>query len=305
MNPCIIMRSYNDMPLIADTLAAVDQQTTSFELISLDNESTDNTLLEIRKYTDRTINIPKGTYVPGRVLNQGMAVSHGEFVVFLNSDCTPQNELWLKTLLAGFADDNVAAVFGRQIPRPDCHPIFAKDTEDTFGDGSNQKYWRHCFSMASSAIRRSVWEKMKFDEDIQYSEDIDWTWRARQKGHEIRYVADSIVMHSHNYNLRQFYRRHYGEGRAEAVIFDWSKWEQSLIRYSLLPYIRQIMSDEKYCLSHFFLGACFYSPVLRLAQLLGRRAGFKDGSADSAKMATSQLRQSSCDGRAAGKEGVR
>jgi len=277
MKPCIIMRSYNDMPLIADTLAMVSGQATPFELISLDNESTDGTLQAIRKYTDRTINIPKGTYVPGRVLNQGMDVSHGEFVVFLNSDCTPQDESWLKNLLAGFTDDNVAAVFGRQIPRPDCNPILAKDTEDTFGDGSNQKYWRHCFSMASSAIRRSVWEEMKFDEDVQYSEDIDWTWRARQEGYEIRYAADSIVMHSHNYTLRQFYRRHYGEGRAEAVIFDWSKWEQSFIRYSLLPYIRQIISDEKYCLSHFSLGTCFYSPVLRCAQLLGRRAGFKDG----------------------------
>ena len=255
----------------------VNRQTLPFELISLDNESTDGTAREIEKYTDHMVNIPKGTYVPGRVLNQGMEISHGEFVVFLNSDCTPQNDRWLQNLLDGFTDDRVAAVFGRQIPRPDCHPILAKDTEDTYGDGSNQKYWRHCFSMASSAIRRSVWEKMKFDEDIQYSEDIDWTWRARQKGYEIRYVADAIVMHSHNYNLRQFYRRHYGEGRAEAVIFDWSTWEQSFIRYSLLPYMRQVLGDEKYCLSHFSLGACFYTPMLRFAQLLGRRAGFKDG----------------------------
>ena len=283
MDPCIIMRSYNDMPLIADTLAMVSRQDIPFELISFDNESTDNTLQEIKKYTDHTIDIPKGTYIPGRVLNQGMAASHGEFVVFLNSDCTPQNELWLKNLLAGFTDDCVAAVFGRQIPRPDCQPIFAKDTEDTFGNGAKQKYWRHCFSMASSAIRRSVWEKMKFDEDIRYSEDIDWTWRARQQGYEIRYMADSIVMHSHNYSLRQFYRRHYGEGRAEAVIFDWSRWEQSFIRYSLLPWIRQIIGDEKYCLSHFFPGACFYSPVLRLAQLLGRRAGFRDGLKEGAR----------------------
>ena len=277
------MRSYNDMPLISETLAMVSRQTLPFELISLDNESTDGTLQEIKKYTDRTTNIPKGTYVPGRVLNQGMEISRGEFVVFLNSDCTPQNDVWLHNLLEGFIDDRVAAVFGRQIPRPDCHPIFAKDTEDTYGDGSNQKYWRHCFSMASSAIRRSVWEKMKFDEDIQYSEDIDWTWRARQKGYEIRYVADAIVMHSHNYNLKQFYRRHYGEGRAEAVIFDWSKWEQSFIRYSLLPYMRQVMADEKYCLSRCFLGTCFYTPVLRFAQLLGRRAGFKDGLKEGAR----------------------
>ncbi len=195
------MRSYNDMPLISETLNMVSRQTTPFELISLDNESTDGTLREVRKYTDQTVNIPKGAYVPGRVLNQGMKVSRGEFVVFLNSDCTPQNDTWLAEMLAGFTDDNVAAVFGRQIPRPDCHPILAKDTEDTYGDGAKQRYWRHCFSMASSAIRRSVWEEMPFDEDVQYSEDIDWTWRARQKGHEIRYVADSVVMHSHNYTL--------------------------------------------------------------------------------------------------------
>ena len=277
MKQCIIMRSYNDMPLIADTLAMVSRQTIPFELIFLDNESTDGTIREIEKYADRIVNVPRGTYVPGRVLNQGMEISHGEFVVFLNSDCTPQNKWWLKNLLAGFTDDNVAAVFGRQIPRPDCHPIFAKDTEDTFGDGSRQKYWRHCFSMASSAIRRSVWEKIKFDEEVQYSEDIDWTWRARQNGYEVRYAADSIVMHSHNYTLGQFYKRHYGEGRAEAVIFDWSPWEQSFVRYSLLPYVRQVINDEKYCLSSFSLGACLYSPALRFAQLLGRRTGFKDG----------------------------
>jgi rhamnosyltransferase len=131
--------------------------------------------------------------------------------------------------------------------------------------------------MASSAIRRSVWDAMPFDESIQYSEDIDWTWRARQKGYEIRYVPDAIVMHSHNYTGRQFYRRHYGEGRADAVIFDWSRWERSFVRYSLLPFIRQIISDERYCLYHHFWGACLSAPLLRLAQLLGKHAGFRDG----------------------------
>jgi len=277
MKPCIIMRSYNDMPLISHTLAMVSRQTIPFQLISLDNESTDGTSREIDRYTDHIVTIPRGAYIPGKVLNQGVEMSHGEFVVFLNSDCTPQNEEWLQNLLNGFTDDRVAAVFGRQIPRPDCHPIFARDTEDTYGDGSRQKYWRHCFSMASSAIRRSVWETMRFDETLQYSEDMDWTWRARQKGYQIRYVPDAIVMHSHNYTLRQFYRRHYGEGCAEAVIFDWSRWERSFFRYSLLPFIRQVIGDETYCLSHRYVGTCFYAPLLRLSQLLGRRVGFKDG----------------------------
>jgi rhamnosyltransferase len=278
MTPFVVMRSHNDMPVIAETLARLHEQDLPFHLVCLDNQSHDGTVVALRNYTDRIVNIPQGSYVPGRVLNLGMELSAGEKVVFLNSDCTPQDSQWLRNLLAGFGNDsNVAAVFGRQVPRPDCHPLLAKDTEDTYGDGSRQQYWRHCFSMASSAISRPAWESRKFDENLRYSEDIDWTWKMRQAGHEIRYVPDSVVMHSHNYTLQQFYSRHYGEGRAEASIFDWSSWEASFLRYSLLPCGRQVLADWKYSLSRGLLGPCLWSPLLRLAQMMGRRKGFEEG----------------------------
>jgi len=278
MTPFVVTRSHNDMPIISETLAGLHKQDHEFELICLDNESDDGTVEELRKYTNRIVNIPKGSYIPGRVLNLGMELAQSEKVVFLNSDCSPQNKSWLRNLLTGFgANGRIAAVFGRQVPRLNCRPLFAKDTESTYGDGSLQKYWKHCFSMASSAISRSVWESQKFNENIRYSEDIEWTWRARQRGYSIEYVADSVVTHSHNYTLGQFYRRHYGEGQAEAVIFPWTKWERSLLRYSLLPCGRQVLSDWNYCLPKALYGAALYSPLLRLAQMLGRRRGFQAG----------------------------
>lgn len=277
MKTSIIMRSHNDMPLISETLGMLACQTQPFELLALDNGSTDGTLEELRKHTDRVVNIPRGQYVPGRVLNRGMTESTGALVAFLNSDCTPQNDRWLETLIGGFEDKTVAAVFGRQIPRPDCHPLHAKDTDATYGDGRQQERWKHCFSMASSAIRRSVWESMPFDEDLQYSEDIDWTWRARGQGYQIRYVPDSVVFHSHNYSVAQFYRRHFGEGKAEAIFFDWSSWERTWLRYSLLPLGRQIASDWKYALGHGSVRLLLEAPVFRVSQMLGRRAGFRSG----------------------------
>ncbi len=277
METWIVMRSHNDMPWIQETLGMLARQKSPYKLLVLDNDSTDGTAEAVKKHSDKIINVPKGMYKPGRVLNQGMEATQGEFVVFLNSDCVPQDEWWLQNLLSGFADEKTAAVFGRQIPRPDCHAIYARDTEETFGDGKRQQAWRHCFSMASSVIRRSVWEKMPFDEKLQYSEDIDWTWRARQLGYEIRYVPEAVVTHSHNYTWKQYHKRHYGEGRAEAFIFEWSFWQQSFLRYSFLPYARQVVSDWKYCLRRRELAALFSSPVLRLAQLLGRRAGFRAG----------------------------
>ncbi len=116
MTPCILLRSHNDMPLIGKTLEALHRQDHPFRLIALDNESTDGTREELLKYTDAIETIPRGTYVPGRVLNRGMSMSTGELVVFLNSDCTPQHQEWLRNLLQGFDRDRTAAVFGRQIP---------------------------------------------------------------------------------------------------------------------------------------------------------------------------------------------
>lgn len=279
MKTAVIMRSHNDMPLIADTLAKLHRQRHPFDLFVFDNASKDGTLEEVKKYTENIFHVPKGSYVPGRVLNQAMDAVESELVIFLNSDCTPQHDDWLDHMVSGF-EDETAAVFGRQIPRPDCHPLFYKDTEATFGDGAQQKYWRHCFSMASSGIRKSVWETMPFDESLQYSEDIDWTWRVRQAGKKITYIPDAVVMHSHNYTVKQFYKRQYGEGKAEAFIFDWSPWQRHLFRYSILPYIRQILADFRYCLKTGNLTSIFFAPVLRMSQMLGRRRGFLDGWAE-------------------------
>ncbi|MBF0544805.1 MAG: glycosyltransferase [Candidatus Riflebacteria bacterium] len=280
MNPenvFIIMRSHNDMPLVAETLRMVAKQEHPFTLIGFDNASNDRTREEVHKFAAAVYKVPKGEYVPGRVLNNGMKSSSGEFVVFLNSDCTPVNNKWLTNLLAGFTDNSVAAVFSRQMPRPNCAPLFARETEEAYGDGHRQKFWKHCFSMASSAIRRSVWQKMSFDENLQYSEDIDWTWRVRQKGFNIQYVPDSAVFHSHNYSLKQYYKRHYGEGKAEARIFHWTDWEKFWLRYSLMPFVRQILTDWKFCLKSLDSKSFALSPALRLTQMLARREGFLIG----------------------------
>ncbi|MFZ5949925.1 MAG: glycosyltransferase family 2 protein [Candidatus Rifleibacteriota bacterium] len=275
MKTSIVIRARNDMPVIKRTIAGLQRQNTAFEVFAFDNGSTDGTREELARIATRLIDVEK--YIPGQVLNQGMEISKSEKVVFLNSDCVPMHEQWLGNLLSGFTDANCAAVFGRQIPRKDCQAIFYKDTEDTFGDGERQKYWKHCFSMASSAVSRKVWQQHPFREDIQYSEDIDWTWRMRQHGFSIKYVADSVVEHSHNYTPAQFYRRQYGEGKAEAAIFTWTAWEKNWLRYSLMPLFRQIFSDVKYAFKFHRPKIIFESPVYRISQMLGRRCGFIDG----------------------------
>ena len=274
----IVMRSHNDRPLIEETLAQLLIQDMPYRLFVLDNESTDGTRELVEHYAHQIVNVPAGAYVPGRVLNEGMRATSSPIVVFLNSDCTPVDGFWLSKLVDGFElEVECAARFSRQMPRSDCWPLFEKDTNDAFGDGVKSASWKHFFSMASSAIRRDVWEQMPFNDHLIYSEDIEWTWRARQRGYSIRYMPESRVWHSHNYTLWQSYRRYRGEGLAESEIFPWTEWEESFIRYTLLPLMRRMGSDWKFCLRHFHLLSVLHSPLLRTMQAWGRHRGFQEG----------------------------
>ncbi|MEI6385408.1 MAG: glycosyltransferase [Spirochaetota bacterium] len=274
----IAMRARNDMPLVERTLAGIAAQKMPHRLLVLDNGSKDGTREAALRVADRVIDIPEGAYIPGRVLNLAMAETEGELVVFLNSDCEPLDPDWLGKLVAAMGDPDVAAAFGRQDPRPDCAPLMAKDTVMTFGDGKRQATWLHCFSMASSCLRRSVWEAMPFSETLRYSEDIDWTWRARKAGWSIGYAPDSAVLHSHNYSLNQLRKRQYGEGYAEAEIFKLPAGRRGFLRYSVLPWGRLVLSDAAWCLARGRVGAALASPATRWVMAAGRRAGFEEAS---------------------------
>jgi len=277
MKATVVMRAHNDMPLLKTTLNALVNQSMEIHLVAFDNASQDGSLELLEQTASRVVHVPAGAYVPGKVLNEGMRRSDSDVVVFLNADCEPVDQFCLESLIAPFSDPVVGATFGRQMPRPDCSPLATRDLDDTYGDGVRQAAWRHCFSMACSAVRRCVWNEVPFDEKLKYSEDIAWSWQIRQKGLQIRYVPEARVYHSHNYTNQQWRKRQYGEGRAEAAIFDWSPWQRSFLRYSLLPFVRQLKDDLAYCIRTSQWHGIMASPGYRTAQMLGRRAGFLDG----------------------------
>lgn len=276
----IAMRSYNDIALIRQTLEMVSKQTyTNVELWNFDSTSSDGTLDVIREFNDESrilLNDSK-SYNPGKVLNSAMQATDADIVVFLNSDATPEREDWLEKLIAPFEDPNVGAVFGRQTSRPDCRTLFHKDNERAFGDGAVSETWVHFFSMANSAIRRSVYEEIPFETKIQYSEDIEWSYRVKKAGYRIAYVADAPAMHSHNYTLKQSYKRHFGEGKAEAWIFREGELNTSFFRYFLLPFGMEVMRDWLWGLRHFSFEALWHSIPLRFSQKFGRWQGLKQG----------------------------
>jgi len=270
----------NDGPeLVRRCLTALRyQEGVDFELMHIDSGSTDGTLDVIREFGGRLYHIRPCEYIPGRVLNFAMELCTDELVTFLNTDAFPVGRSWLLELLKPLdSSDKVAATFSRQLAREDAEDLFRNDNERAFGDGQEHAGWRHFFSMASSAIKRSHWERCRFSDKLRYSEDIDWTYRMRLSGAEIIYAQQSMAVHSHNYNLQQSYKRHFGEGLADAHIYKIGSVEASFGRQVLLSGLRENLRDLHNAAAEHKPSLLIKSPFLRMTQRLGHYSGLKQG----------------------------
>ncbi len=276
MKVSIIMRSKDEMPFIKYSLMMLTKQTLrDYELLVVDSGSTDGSWeVALEAHPQISYQIKPQDYIPGKVMNAAASKCSGDILVFNNADCIPQNELWLENLIKPFEDPEVIAVFGNQITRQDASPIIRKDYLRAFGDGKIHAKWRHFFSMATSAVRRSVWEEFPFYEEIQYSEDIEWSWRMKQMGKKIVYAPDAIVEHSHNYNLKQTIKRFKGEGKAEGYIYN--EKPGNVFSEILIPATMESIRDFLFLLKHGELMWLPKAPIYRLFQRYGVWKGKKE-----------------------------
>ena len=275
----IILRSFNEAWALRETLPALAaQHHKPWELIVCDSGSTDGSVELLRQFQPRhLIQIAQKEYNPARVMNHGMSLASSQFGIFLNADATPQGPDWLGPLVTGLLDPQVAAVFGRQIPRPDCRAVFAHDYARCFGARRESAKWEHFFSMASSGVRKDVWARRGFNERMQYSEDDEFTRWCRARGYRIAYVAESVVMHSHNYTPGQAWKRSFGEGRALAAVWSGGSARPTWGRKVLLGWVNDARRDLVFCARARRLREWPHALRIRWQQRSGAMAGFRSG----------------------------
>ncbi|MDF3059079.1 MAG: N-glycosyltransferase [Rariglobus sp.] len=275
----IILRSYNEGWALRETLPALRAQNyRNWELIVIDSGSTDGSVEMIRKAGPRHfIQIQPHDYVPARVLNRGMELACGNIGIFLNADATPQGSNWLRPLVEALGDPRVAAVFGRQIPRPDCKAVFAHDYHRCFGNRCESATWDHFFSMVSSGIRKDIWSRRGFLEAMQYSEDDEYTRWCRAQGHRIVYCPDSVVMHSHNYTPHQSYKRSFGEAWALAAVWPGQPADITARGRVVLGWLNDSRRDLQFCVRNGRLREWPHAVRIRWAQRQAKHDGFRAG----------------------------
>lgn len=275
----IIMRSFNEGWALKETLPALRIQShRNWELIVIDSGSTDGSQELIRTaHPAHFIQITPGEYVPGRVMNHGMRLAGSGFGIFINADATPQGSEWLRPLVQALQDPANAAVFGRQIPRPDCRAVFACDYDRCFGPRRESARWDHFFSMVNSGLRKDVWSRRGFREDLQYAEDDEYSRWCKAQGYRVPYVMESVVMHSHNYTPEQSYKRSFGDARAIGKAWTGSPRAFNWVKTVMLGWLGDARRDAAFCLREGRLSEWPHAARIRWQQRRGKLAGFRQG----------------------------
>ncbi|WP_128548349.1 glycosyltransferase [Larkinella soli] len=216
MKCSIIIRAFNEEQHIGKLLNGISQQDTkaSVEVILVDSGSKDNTVRIAESYGARIVKIRPEEFSFGRALNIGCRHATGDFLIFASAHVYPVYTSWIDQMLKPFVDPAVALSYGRQIGNRQSkyseQQLFAK----WFPAVSNYDQRIPFCNNANTAIRRSLWEELPYDETVTGLEDLHWANEILHRGYKIAYDADATIVHVHEETPRKVLNRYYREAIA-------------------------------------------------------------------------------------------
>ncbi len=251
------------------------------DVLIIDSSSDDQTVSIAESHGGiRIKEILRETYNHGGTRDQGVQQTAGEVILFLTQDAVPADEKLIEHLIKPLQSPGMAVAYARQIPREDSSlreklvrgynypPESRLQSADDINKTGIKTYF--C-SNACAAYRRDIYEALGgFEKNILSNEDMMYAARAIRNGYRIAYAADAMVVHSHDFSLRDQYRRNWVQGfeiaRHQELLGHTSS---SLEGIHMLKTVAAQLFKQGRCISVFGLIAdC-------AARYLGNRAGKK------------------------------
>lgn len=151
----------------------------------------------------------KQTTIPEQ-RNTGLQASKGEIIIYIDSDCIPDVN-WLTEMIKPIHNENEYIVAGRVI-NSDTNSLHSVE----FDKNLDKKYLGEAPTMNLAMHRKVIEDVGFFDTHFQCGEDVDYLWRAIQKGYKIRLAQNAIVYHDLGDNKKELNRMiTYGAARVQ------------------------------------------------------------------------------------------
>jgi glycosyltransferase involved in cell wall biosynthesis len=217
----IIVPTYNRPERLAnclESLSRLDYPREQFEVIVIDDGSDMPLQPVVAPFLDQlNVTLLKQLHAgPAGARNTGAERAKGEFLTFTDDDCTPAPD-WLQKLAEHFTEVPVRAIGGRILN------ALSKNLYSTTSQIIVDVAYAHYnanpnptrfFASNNLTVPAGPFHAIGgFDTTFKTAEDRDICDRWQHHGFQMTYAPEVLIYHSHDLNLRTFWRQHYHYGR--------------------------------------------------------------------------------------------
>lgn len=232
MTISIIVPTRNGADTLGEFFAALKRQYLQpDEILVVDSSSEDQTVTLCRAAGAKVSIVDRTAFDHGGTRTDLAKQASGSILVFFTQDAILATRDALEHLVAPLLlSDRVACSYGRQLPRKNASPVAAHLRLFNYPPESSVRSYadRHQFGLKTIFISNSFAAYKKdrlrefdyFKNGLIFGEDTCTLGRILAAGHEVAYVAEAAVYHSHNYSLGQELRRSFDIG----VLHSSEKW---------------------------------------------------------------------------------
>jgi mycofactocin system glycosyltransferase len=219
-----VMNRAEELRRCLTSLTQISYPQEKLQIIVVDDGSVDDSPLVARRFG--ALLVPSGGTGrgPAAARNVGASMASGEILAFIDSDCTASEE-WLRELIPAFCNPALAAVGGQVDGMRTESPVdryeavmssLSLGSRERIGNGGSDTFY---LPSCNLLVRRSAFRDAGgFKDSMHVGEDVDLTWRLRDKGWSICYLPAGNVLHEHRSSIRSFMSRRFDYGTSEGML---------------------------------------------------------------------------------------
>lgn len=222
----VIIPTYHSDEKFNQLIGALYRQTKKpnkvFILHTIDTPGEKQPIPNIPGSNITVIPIDKKDFDHGGTRKYGASQSNADILMYMTQDAVPVDEFLIENLLKPYEDPMVAATYARQLPderselleRYTRHFNYPRKSRVKSSEDIKELGIKTFFcSNVCATYRRDTYHKLGgFVEKTIFNEDMIMAFGIIGAGYRIAYVAEAMVVHSHNYSYLQQFTRNFDLG---------------------------------------------------------------------------------------------
>ena len=204
-----------------ESLLAQDYPKDRYEMLIVDNDSTDDTAARIKAHPVTYVFEDRG-HSAAWARNRGLCLARGEIIAFTDADCVAALD-WLRLGVAAFASPAIGCVAGEIVAYP---PVTIAERYAESRQALSQRYaltesFKPYAQTASAFYRGEALRRIgPFDTSLVIVEDADLGWRMQEAlGLTVVFCPEAVVHHKHRATVRELLRQRMGYGFSAVQIY--------------------------------------------------------------------------------------